>query len=55
VGQGLTGFTLEVIERSWKFDRFGGRRTANEYLRDPVFFFIDLHKGQKGKAEPIML
>jgi len=54
-GQGLTGRTLEVIERSWKFDRFGGRRTVNEYLQDPLYFFTDVHEGLKGRAEPIML
>lgn len=50
MGQGLTGSTLEVIERSWKFDRFGGHRKANENLRDPVLFFTDSHKRLKRES-----
>lgn len=38
MGRDLTGLTLEVIERPWKVDRFGGRRAVSEYLIDQVYF-----------------
>jgi len=47
-GQDLEGYTLKVIERSWKFNRFGGCRAVNEYLIDPLHIFSDMLKGQKG-------
>jgi len=47
-GQDLEGCTLKVIERSWKFDRFGGRKSTDENLLDPLHFFTDVHKGHKG-------
>jgi hypothetical protein len=34
VRQDLTDYALEVIERLWKSDRFGGHRTVSEYLLD---------------------
>jgi hypothetical protein len=39
VRQDLTGHTLEVIERLWKSDRFGGHRVVSEYLQDWVLFY----------------
>jgi hypothetical protein len=55
VRQGRAGRALEVVKRPWKIDRFGGRRMLNEFLRGPVRFFTELHKGHKGWAQPILL
>lgn len=48
VGQDLTGHTLEVIERSWKSDRFGGRRSVGKNLIGQAYFISIRAKTKKG-------
>jgi hypothetical protein len=48
VGQDLVGQTLEVIERPWKSDRFGGRRSVGKNLIGQAYFINDSRQGHKG-------
>ena len=48
-GQDMISQALEVIERPWMVDCFGGHRVVDEFLRDPVFIFNWLTpKGHRG-------
>lgn len=47
--QDLSGYALEVIERLWKSDRFGGHRVVSEYLQDWVLFYSIRTKVKKGE------